>query len=540
MKYQTIAARVFPTDSDNGIGTLIARTAAALFALCGLLLPLIASATPDDIFNGSFEAVPNNPLLGLGPCVPSGAGHDYQVGPDGGQLASLDQVPWENLAAGDTVRIFYRADPYKGKFSINAHGTASAPVRVCGVAGPNGERPVIDGDGATTRSTLSYGRNSASAMNQTRGILMIVSRSNEDGVTQPEYIQVDGLKFMRAQPEYSFYDMSGNLQQYNGFGGCIWIERGHHITIADNEITDCSQAIFSRSSDGGGEALLTMDVRIAGNDISNNGEAGNETIHQTYIQSVGVTYEVNHYGPMRDGATGNSIKDRSVGAVVRYNRIESGAYAIDLVEAEDYPNYAMSDPAYRTTYVYGNQIVKHGSLAIHYGGDHIGSEDHYRKGALYFWNNTVYLEGGGGGAAYMFRLSTTDETAQVWNNVFVYDGVIQYPSMRTSQEVAAPYVTGGIVNLGVNWIDQRWGDSDPYHPVPGELNGTSNFIEGTPTPVDLATLIPFSGGEAVDTAQAQLPDVDAYPVDYQLDATTLQPQTRSVNGAAMDIGAVER
>jgi hypothetical protein len=152
----------------------------------------------------------------------------------------------------------------------------------------------------------------------------------------------------------------------------------------------------------------------------------------------------------------------------------------------------------------------------------------------------VYLEGGGGGAAYMFRISTTDETAQVWNNVFVYNGSIQYPSMRTSQEVAAPYVTGGIVNLGVNWIDQRWGDSDPYHPVPGELNGTANFIEGTPTPVDLATLIPFNGGEAVDTAQAQLPDVDAYPVDYQLDATTLQPQPRDVNGAAMDLGAVER
>ena len=445
----------------------------------------------------------------------------------------------ENLQAGDTVRIFYRADPYKGKFSINAHGTYQAPVRVCGVKVPNGERPIVDGNGATTRPTMSYGRNSASDTNQSRGVVMIVSRAEEDGVTQPEYIQIDGLKIQAGQPAYSYVDMSGNTQQYAGFGGCIWVERGHHITIADNEIQDCSQAIFSRSMDGN-SSVLTMDLRIALNRFYNNGEALNNTIHTTYIQSVGVTYEFNYYGPMRPDAWGNAIKDRSVGAVVRYNRMESGAYAFDFVEAEDYSEYANSDPNYRTTFVYGNQIIKEGPLAVHYGGDHAGSEPNYRKGTLYFWNNTVHMLQSTEGAAYLFRMSTTEESGQVWNNVFVYDGATQYPCVRTSQEVAPPYVTGGIVNLGVNWIDDRWGDSDPYHDVPGELNGTTNFVVGSPWPVDPATLIPLAGGAAVDTSQPQLPDVANLPVDHELTTDTFLPAVRPVNGAGMDLGAIER
>ena len=42
---------------------------------------------------------------------------------------------------------------------------------------------------------------------------------------------------------------------------------------------------------------------------------------------------------------------------MRYNRIEEGAHAIDLVEAEDFPVTALALPAYRTTHVIGNQIL---------------------------------------------------------------------------------------------------------------------------------------------------------------------------------------
>ena len=47
-----------------------------------------------------------------------------------------------------------------------------------------------------------------------------------------------------------------------------------------------------------------------------------------------------------------------------------------------------------------HQIVKDGrkGSTIHYGGDHPGSENNYRKGTLYFFNNTVHLTGNGFGS----------------------------------------------------------------------------------------------------------------------------------------------
>ena len=63
---------------------------------------------------------------------------------------------WESLKAGDTVLIYWRATSTR-KSSCRRLGTPAAPVTIRGVLGPNGERPVIDGNGATTRAQLNYG-----------------------------------------------------------------------------------------------------------------------------------------------------------------------------------------------------------------------------------------------------------------------------------------------------------------------------------------------------------------------------------------------
>jgi hypothetical protein len=89
-------------------------------------------------------------LPGITDCV-AGSGTDYQVGPNNGQLASLDLVPWENLEAGDTVRIFYKSEPYRGKMLLTGNGTPEKWIRVCGVKGSNGERPIVDGENAVAR-----------------------------------------------------------------------------------------------------------------------------------------------------------------------------------------------------------------------------------------------------------------------------------------------------------------------------------------------------------------------------------------------------
>lgn len=493
------------------------------------------------------------PLLNLGACAPSGKGTDYQVGPGAGQLASLDLVPWASLAAGDTVRIFHRAEPYRGKFLVAAAGTASAPVRVCGVKSPAGARPVIDGQNAVTRPGLDYGDSAATSwLHQTRSVIVVKKLGAQPWEAFPSHVQIDGLEVRGAKPGNTFTDAAGTVRPYVEFGACIWLDRGHHITLADNVITDCSQGVYAKSTDDG-DFAVTQDIRLAGNHIHGNGVAGKETLHNTYIASANVTYEFNRYGPLRAGAGGNAIKDRSVGTVVRYNRLEGGAHAIDLVEAEDFPAYALAHAAYRTTVVYGNQIVKDAGTGttVHYGGDHFGAtptsnwgEPFFRRGTLYFYNNTVRLTGTAG-AGQLFQLSTTLERAEVWNNVFVFDAAITYPSMRATQDVNTAYWTpGGVVNLGRNWISANWDDSDPYHPVPGQLLGRTNMLSGAAAPVDTTTLVPTAGGAATDTAQtppgpAIAAVLASHPVLYQLNAQ-FQPVARSVSGAAADLGAVER
>lgn len=492
--------------------------------------------------------------LGLTACLPSGKGHDYQVGPESGQLASLDQVPWESLQPGDTVRVFYRSTPYKGKFLVAAQGTADAPVRICGVRGAQGQRPIVDGAGATTRTALAsaYGNTqSVSDIHQERTLIVIKPLATQAWEAYPRHIQIDGLAIRGAQPEHSFVNASGATKTYAAFGACLWIDRGQNITIADNEISDCSNGVYSKSTDDG-DFAVTKNIRLAGNYIHGHGIVGDDHEHGTYMASVGVVYEYNRYGPSRPGALGNAIKDRSAGVVIRYNRIEEGAHAIDLVEAEDFPVTATALASYRSSFVYGNQIVKSGDTGsfIHYGGDHYGStptnnitgstwgEPIFRKGTLYFFNNTIHVRGS---SARLFQIATTEETAEVWNNIFYFDASVDagYRNLRATSEIGASWTAGGIVNLGRNWINDDWSDSDPYHSVPGELNGSARLLTGNTAPIDLTTLVPLAQSAVVDAGENGPAAVSAYPVSAQLNSS-YAPTSRSVKGSAIDLGALER
>lgn len=484
--------------------------------------------------------------LNLTACVPSGVGRDYQVGEGSGQIPTLDQVPWEGLAAGDTVRIFYKSTPYRGKILVAAKGTTSAPVRVCGVKSASGQRPVIDGAGAVARRGLSYSAVNVDNIQEARAVVLVDRLGSQDwGSAFPTNIQIDGLEIRGAKPGNTFTNAFGATQAYVDFGGCIWLERGHNLTVVDNVIYDCTNGIFSKSVDGG-DFLVTKNVRIAGNTIYGNGVVGDEHQHNTYIQSIGVVYEFNRYGPLRAGALGNAIKDRSVGTVVRFNRIEEGAHAIDLVEAEDFPAAALADPAYRTAFVYGNQIIKSGNTGsfIHYGGDHYGStaganwgEPLFRRGTLYFFHNSIQANGT---MAALFQLATTLERAEVWNNAFVFAPTVTYPSLRMNSEVGAGWTAGGVLSLGRNWITAGWGDTDPWHTIPGQVLGAANLItSGVAQPLDASTFVPVAGSAVVDGAQANLSAVGVHAVNYQVDASGW-PRARSVVGAAADLGAVER
>ena len=510
------------SSSDTGTGTSTA----------------VASPTP----------TPPSTTLALGSCVASGKGTDYPVGP-GQTYTALDQVPWESLKAGDTVRIHYSSTPYKGKFMVAAQGTQDAPVRICGVRGPNNERPIIEGNGATTRAALltAYGNTAETQdIQQTRGVIMIKALASGSYTDYPNWIQIDGLNIRAAHPNYTFTDAAGATKSYVQFGACVWIDRGQNIVIADNEISDCQMALYSRSTDDGDYAV-TKNIRLAGNYLWGHGISGSDREHTTYTASAGLVIEFNRYGPLRSGALGNAIKDRSAGLVVRYNRVEGGARSIDMVEAEDFPVTALALASYRSTFVYGNQFKKNGDDGsfFHYGGDHFGAtaganwgESQFRQGTLYFFNNSVH---GTGTGARIFQISTTLETVEAWNNVFWFDPTVTTLNMRQAENdsLASGYTPDGILNLGVNWIRSDWTDTTQWKTLQGQLNGTANLITGSSAPFDTSSFVPLASSAIIDAGQANPSAASAYTVGYQLD-TSYAPVARTVNGTRIDLGAVER
>src|SRR5438034_1366487 len=202
----------------------------------------------------------------------------YDVGP-GQPYPTIGSVPWESLNAGDTINIHWQATPYREKFVLARVGTATAPITVHGVLGPSGERPILDGSGATTTSS---------------------------------------------------------------------------------------------------------NVLVESCYLYDNGNSGSIFHHNNYTESRGITFQFNRFGPVCAGCSGNGLKDRSSGLVIRYNWFEGAVNRqLDLVDAED-SSILRSDPNYHRAYVYGNVIIVDplsggNNDVVHFGGDSAGNGRGYRQ-----------------------------------------------------------------------------------------------------------------------------------------------------------------
>lgn len=363
-------------------------------------------------------------------CVHRGSGTDYQVGnpaSDTGagvvQVATIGEVPWESLGAGDTVRIFHRATAYAEKMTIATSGTEAQPIRVCGVPSASGALPVILGDGATTRSALgsvfgAYGNDSM----QQRALFVIRAPVYEERV---EHVIVEGLRFtgVTTAPYHqgdttSFVDWNGASHPYDDAGAGIRVQKGAHITVRGNEFDHLAVGVYVVSQDFD-EQFMVRDFVLEGNYFHENALVGDYDKHQAYIQGSGFTVQYNYFGSPIAGALGNDLKMRTAGEVIRYNYFENGAHAMDLVDIEDHVGRVMpwafsrtlanlpagevasatalqqADwAAYQATHVYGNLIHMVGQDAwpsvVHYGFDN--SPFDRRPGTLYFYFNTLLYE----------------------------------------------------------------------------------------------------------------------------------------------------
>ncbi len=267
----------------------------------------------------------------------------YEVGP-GRPLATPSDVPWEGLQPGDLVLIHWRTMPYKDKWVICRQGTATAPIIVRGVRGPGGELPVIDGNGATTRRAINF-------WGEQRAVIKI-GGANTPSDTMPRHIVIESLDVRSARPPFTFVDDNGATSSYVNNAAAIWIEKGENITVRGNVIRDSGNGLFVSS----GETSVSKDILIEGNYIYDNGNTGSVFEHNTYTEALRITYQFNRFGPLRAGASGNNVKDRSAGLIVGYNWIEGGNRQLDLVETD----FAaiQNDPSYRTTHVYGNVLLE--------------------------------------------------------------------------------------------------------------------------------------------------------------------------------------
>ena len=433
----------------------------------------------------------------------------YDIGP-GQSYTTPEDFPWETLAPDSLVRIHWRAEPYRNKWAINTAATADQPVVILGI--PNGDLlPVISGDNATTRLQLSY-------WNEQRSIIKI-GGSNLPANPTASYIYIENLDIQSARPEFSFTASNGNLNTYSSNAAAIHIESGTHITIRGCSLHDVGNGLFAGSS--------SSDIVVSGNHIYDNGEVGTGFNHNSYTEVRNITFEYNYFGPLRSGAGGENIKDRSSGTIIRYNWIESGNRQLDLVET-DY-DFIATDPSYSNTYVYGNVLIEragdgNGNM-IHYGGDG-GYLSRYRNGTLHFYHNTVITSRSD--QTGLFGISINSARVDARNNIF--------------------YATNGGNSLGIstgngqfelhnNWLSQNWRSSlDTFL---GSITEDNNVTGTDPGFVDFGSedFHLATGSTAIDIGGTLSPSAADYPVIKQY-VKHLQSEIRSADPSP-DAGAYD-
>ncbi len=370
-------------------------------------------------------------------------GTTYKVGP-GQTYTDLGAVPWLTLSPGDTVLIYWQSSPYASKIFLRVSGTEENPIVIKGVPNINGDLPVITGKNATTNP--QFNGYFSSEWTEDLGLFLIHRNVNvppeDDENYKPSFLIFEYLELTGVKPENTFTDQNGNIRNYNRFSSAIHALESDNLTIRHCKIHDNAQGIFTNSN-GDTEGYISRNTLIEYNEIWGNGNADEDgTEHNVYIQSAGTIIQYNYFGSLRAGSQGANIKDRSSGTIIRFNWLEGSARILDLVETEDAAPIIMNEPNYHDVYVYGNIIVNYlkkdpfGVNLIHFGFDNSPVEA--KRGTLYFYNNTVYLEGDQEDYWYinMFDIpddadpSTTEGTVAMYNNIIHKEGTTHLQMMR--------------------------------------------------------------------------------------------------------------
>lgn len=396
-----------------------------------------------------------------------GEGTIYNVGP-GKDYSSPNEVPWLNLKGCDVVNIHYRAAAYKDIIYFSSRGEKNKWIIVRGIAGPNGEKPVFDGNNAVMPTGSSVNTNVDAA-----GLFIVFKPAGVGSAYEykPGYLQIDGFRFQNARAPAVVTTKNGNTRAWGGFSAGIYIAGADYVAITNNELTDNGLGLFANSTDAG-NALQTIGLLVRGNYFHNNGNTASFSEHNSYTEGLGTVYEYNYFGPTLEGSYGDNIKERSAGVVFRYNFIEGGANMISLRDPESNGAYeseqkdVWNERMVTAVFIYSNIFFSKSqqSIMIGHGDGSHGSGKQYREGKIYFyhnrvvarvdnspfWADNVYYEKSG---VPLFALSNTRAATTVVarNNLF---------DIRSFTDGRSPAAFGIFYYQGLADFDSNWINSD--------------------------------------------------------------------------------
>jgi hypothetical protein len=178
--------------------------------------------------------------------------------------------------------------------------------------------------------------------------------------------------------------------------------------------------------------------------------------------------------------------------------------------------------------VYGNILIEPdgagNSQIVHYGGDS-GDTTIYRKGTLYFYNNTVVSTRTGN--TTLLRLSSNEETCDCRNNI-IY--------VTASGSRLALVDSSGILHIKNNWLKTGWQES--HSGLTGVIYNDGGVVTGeSPGFIDaIAKDYHLHDSSACVNAGTSL-HPDGYPLLYQY--VKHQASEPRPSSGLLDIGAFE-
>lgn len=445
-------------------------------------------------------------------------------------MTELEQVPWLTLAAGDVVNIFHRVMPYRTKIGLRAQGTSADPVVINGVTDPNCNLPELSGQNAVTALDAVQAKFFNKQHSENLGVIFIYQASQDPWGYKPKHIVIQNLKISGAHKSNTYTAQDGSSGNYSLGAAGIYAVRVEGLVVQDNVITGNGNGVFVNSRDNDD---YSSNVIIRRNRLFGNGNEGRYTEHNLYIQAVRPLYEGNYIGQLSAGAKGSSMKDRSSGTVIRYNHIVAAARAIDLVEIEGGVAAVLNDEHYNNAWVYGNLIVSDhdnpgvsSTLLIHWGGDN--DPRYFRRGSLFFFNNTVVTSASRAQAYYLciFDMPSAQQTVELRSNVIWHRG---------SSKMNLAYKSGKVVLLETNWLSRDWAKAWGNEASVEQRGAT--ILEGTDPGLG-SRFAPNPNSAVIDRGHRTATDARALAVAHQYEwEASLRP--RPVRGAAADLGAFE-